>query len=145
MSSRKNFGWKGHRGDGDLSVRRKTTNRLTLYRTCGTCGETIVTTADTPWVRQVHRDGKRQATTYYCSESCWRDSYKHPGWWDGMTQERRKEREASRDTHEKNRRYYAAHAEQERKRARDRYWSDPHRARADNAYQRRKRKALSNG
>src|SRR5699024_1717282 len=138
-------GSKGHRGDGDLSVRRKTTNRLTLYRTCGTCGGTIVTTADTPWVRQVHRDGKRQATTYYCSESCWRASYKHPGWWDGMTQERRKEREASRDTHEKNRRYYAAHAEQERKRARDRYWSDPHRARADNAYQRRKRKALSNG
>ena len=46
-----------------MSVRRQTANRLTLFRTCGTCGKQIVTTADTPWVRQVERDGKRQATT----------------------------------------------------------------------------------
>lgn len=39
-----------------MSVRRNTTNRLTLFRTCGTCGRSIVTTADTPWVRQVERD-----------------------------------------------------------------------------------------
>lgn len=45
-----------------MSVRRQTANRLTLFRTCGTCGKQIVTTADTPWVRQVERDGKRQAT-----------------------------------------------------------------------------------
>ena len=44
-----------------MSVRRQTANRLTLFRTCGTCGKQIVTTADTPWVRQVERDGKRQA------------------------------------------------------------------------------------
>ena len=41
-----------------MSVRRQTANRLTLFRTCGTCGKQIVTTADTPWVRQVERDGK---------------------------------------------------------------------------------------
>ena len=111
----------------------------------GLCGGFSVTTADTPWVRQVHRDGKRQATTYYCSESCWRASYKHPGWWNGLAAARREAREAARDVREKNRRYYAVHSEQERQRARTRYWADPDRARADNAYQRRKREALSNG
>lgn len=60
-----------------MSVRRDTTNRLTLCRTCGTCGRSIVTTADTPWVRQVERDGKKQATTYFCSERCFAASYKH--------------------------------------------------------------------
>ena len=30
-----------------MSVRRQTANRLTLFRTCGTCGKQIVTTADT--------------------------------------------------------------------------------------------------
>lgn len=44
-----------------MSVRRQTANRLTLFRTCGTCGKQIVTTADTPWVRQVERDGKPPA------------------------------------------------------------------------------------
>ena len=36
-----------------MSVRRQTANRLTLFRTCG---KQIVTTADTPWVRQTERD-----------------------------------------------------------------------------------------
>ena len=58
-----------------MSVRRQTANRLTLFRTCGTCGKQIVTTADTPWVRQVERDGKRQATTYFCSEGCFAAEY----------------------------------------------------------------------
>lgn len=35
-----------------MSVRRQTANRLTLFRTCGTCGKQIVTTADTPGVCQ---------------------------------------------------------------------------------------------
>ena len=49
-----------------MSVKRKVVDkRLTLFRTCGICGKSFVTTADTPWVRQVPRDGKRQATTYY--------------------------------------------------------------------------------
>lgn len=34
-----------------MSVRRKTTNRLTLFRSCATCGREIVTTADTPFMR----------------------------------------------------------------------------------------------
>ena len=72
-----------------MSVRRQTANRLTLFRTCGTCGKQIVTTADTPWVRQVERDGKRQATTYFCSEGCFAASYKHIGWFDGKAEERR--------------------------------------------------------
>ena len=67
-----------------MSVRRETTNRLTLYRTCGTCGKGIVTTADTPWVRQIERDGKKQATTYFCCEKCFTDSYKHIGWYPGQ-------------------------------------------------------------
>ena len=31
-----------------MSVRRQTANRLTLFRTCGTCGKQIVTTPDRP-------------------------------------------------------------------------------------------------
>ena len=51
-----------------MSVRRQTANRLTLFRTCGTCRKQIVTTADTPWVRQVERDGKRQPRFAYIGE-----------------------------------------------------------------------------
>lgn len=121
-----------------MSVRRETTNRLTLFRTCHTCGKSIVTTADTPFVRQIVIDG-RQVTCYFCGEKCKRASYKHPGWWDGLTEQRRKAREAAR-AHNKNRRYYAAHAEKERQRARERYWKDPESARVNNRYQREKRK-----
>jgi hypothetical protein len=32
--------------------------RLTLIRTCGTCGKTFSTTAESPWIRQVPRDEK---------------------------------------------------------------------------------------
>lgn len=127
-----------------VSVRRKTGDRLTLYRTCHTCGKSIVTTADTPFVRQIYNvDGKKQKTCYFCSESCWRASYKHPGWWDGLADARRKAKEAARDQKEKNRRYYAAHAEQERQRAHKRYWADPESARKDNRYQREKRRLQS--
>lgn len=125
-----------------MSVRRKTANRLTLYRTCHTCGKNIVTTADTPWVRQIVIDG-RQVTCYFCSETCKRESYKHPGWWDGLADARRKAKEAARDAREKNRRYYAVHAEQERQRAHKRYWADPESARKDNRYQREKRRLQS--
>lgn len=125
-----------------MSVRRKTGNRLTLYRTCHTCGKSIVTTADTPYVRQIVIDG-RQVTCYFCSERCKRASYKHPGWWDGLADARRKAKEDARDVREKNRRYYDTHAEKERQRARKRYWSDPESARADNRYQREKRRLQS--
>ena len=89
-----------------MAVRRNTTNRLTLYRTCHTCGKSIVTTADTPFVRQILVEGK-QRTCYFCSEACKRASYKYSGWWDGLADARRKAREAARDVREKNRRYYA--------------------------------------
>ena len=88
-----------------MAVRRKTANRLTLFRTCHTCGKSIVTTADTPFVRQIVIGG-RQVTCYFCGEACKRASYKHTGWWDGLADARRKAREATRDTKEKNRRYY---------------------------------------
>jgi len=60
-----------------MSVRRKTNNRLILFRTCGTCGQEFSTSADSPFIRQLPRDGKRQATTYFCCESCYRASYKY--------------------------------------------------------------------
>ena len=125
-----------------MSVRRITSNRLTLYRTCGTCGKSIVTTADTPWVRQVPRDGKKQAITYFCSEKCFAASYKHIGWFDGKAEERRALREASRDITAKNKKYYAAHAEQMRERARRYREENPGLAAADSAFYRMKRKAM---
>ena len=73
-----------------LSVRRKTNNRLTLFRKCFICGKDIVTTADTPFIRQIANvNGKKQATVYFCSESCKRKSYKHL--FDGNADKRRKE------------------------------------------------------
>lgn len=126
-----------------MSVRRNTTNRLTLYRTCGTCGRQIVTTADTPWVRQVERDGKKQATTYFCSEKCFAASYKHIGWYDGKAEERRKLKEARRDWKTKNRKYREAHAEELREKARLRRLANPGMAAADSTYNRKKRKLLA--
>lgn len=126
-----------------MSVRRNTTNRLTLYRTCGTCGRQIVTTADTPWVRQVERDGKKQATTYFCSEKCFAASYKHIGWYDGKAEERRNLKEARRDWKTKNRKYREAHAEELREKARLRRLANPGMAAADSAYNRKKRKLLA--
>ena len=126
-----------------MSVRRNTTNRLTLYRTCGTCGRQIVTTADTPWVRQVERDGKKQATTYFCSEKCFAASYKHLGWSEGKAEERRKLKEARRDWKTKNRKYREAHAEELREKARLRRLANPGMAAADSAYNRKKRKLLA--
>ena len=124
-----------------MSVRRKTENRLILFRECGTCGKSFMTTASTPWIRQIPRDGKKQAITYFCSETCFRASYKHK--FDGKVDERQREREAKRDTTEKNRRYYLANAERLRQKAREHYWADPERSRANNKYQREKRKLLA--
>lgn len=122
-----------------MSMRRATPNRLALVRTCHSCGRAFPTTADTPFMRQITNvDGKKQKTCYFCSASCKEASYVHR--FDGKAEERRRQREATRDVREKNRRYYAAHAEQERARARARYWADPEGARADMAYQRAKRR-----
>lgn len=108
-----------------MSVRRNTKNRLNLIRTCYVCGRTFPTTADTPFIRQMYNvDGKRQKTCYFCSLSCKQSTYKHK--FDGLEWQRRKQREANRDPvkrSEYNRRYYATHAEQEKERARQAYWS----------------------
>ena len=129
-----------------MTVRRNTTNRLTLFRTCGTCGKDIVTTADTPWIRQVPRDGKVQATTYYCCEKCVAASYKHLGWYDGKAEERRRLKDRNRDPvkeRERWRRYRDAHREELKEKARLRRLRDPGMAAADSAYARKKRKLLA--
>lgn len=125
-----------------MSARRNTTNRRTLYRNCGTCGKSIVTTADTPWIRQIPRDGKKMATTYFCCEKCFAASYKHIGWYDGKADQRRREREAARDSKERCKRYYAAHKEERRAKAKLRRAQNPGMVAADNAFYRRKRKLL---
>ena len=102
-----------------------------------------MTTADTPWVRQVERDGKRQATTYFCSEGCFAASYKHIGWFDGKAEERRKLKDRSRDPEKeraRHRAYQQAHREELREKARLRRLAHPGQAAADSAYARRKRK-----
>ena len=126
-----------------MSVRRNTTNRMILFRECAICGQRICVTADTPFMRIVTEyddQGQRhQYTRFYCTESCKRESYKHL--FDGKAAERRAAREAGRDIREKNRRYYAAHADQERARQRERYWSrTPEENREINRFNREKRK-----
>ena len=128
-----------------MSIRKDTPNRLTLYRTCGTCGKQIVTTADTPWIRQMPRDGKKQATTYFCCEKCYAASYKHIGWFDGKAEERRRLKERNRDPEkerERFRRYNETHREERREYARKRRQAEPGLAAADSAYYRKKRKLL---
>lgn len=93
-------------------------------------------------MRQVERDGKKQATTYFCSERCFAASYKHIGWYDGKAQERRRAREAARDNRERNRRYYAQHAEEIKAGHREHRRLHVGQNAADCAYQRRKRKLL---
>lgn len=126
-----------------MSVRRKTTNRLTLYRTCHACGRVFRTTADHPFIRQIPADGKKQKTCYFCCESCWRASYAHPGWWDGMKMPAERPEKPPETSGRRTGDYYAAHAEELRQRARERYWSDPEAAREDNRYQRQKRRMQS--
>lgn len=123
-----------------MSIRKKTDRRLTLIRPCGTCGQMVVTTAASPFMRMIERDGKKEATTYYCCESCYKASYKHIGWFDGKAEERRKEREKNRDVHEKNRRYYAAHAEEIRSKKRAYYAEHAGLSAENSRFQRQKRK-----
>lgn len=127
-----------------MSVKRNVVDkRLTLFRTCGICGKSVTTTADTPWVRQVPRDGKRQATTYYCSTTCYQASYKYKGWYDGKTEERRREREKkrpdrsayNRQWRDKNRDHIR---EYNRERERQYRLTDPDGYKADKQYQYRK-------
>lgn len=44
-----------------MGVRRDTNNRLSLIRTCHTCGRTFPTTASSPFMRQITNvDGKNK-------------------------------------------------------------------------------------
>lgn len=128
-----------------MGVRRNTANRLTLYRTCHVCGQTMITTADTPFVRSLPNvDGKKQKTCYFCSEKCKNSTYIHN--FDGLYWKRREEydraREAKRDRKEENRTYYAEHLEAEQERTRRRFaeMSDAERD-ALNAYRRARHRA----
>ena len=125
-----------------MSIRRQTDTRLFLIRTCHTCGKIFSTTAASPFMRQIKNvDGKKQKTCYFCSQTCKMANYKHL--FDGKAAERKAEYDRNRDRRESTRRYYAAHAERERERAKARYWADPDAARAANAYQRKKRKLVT--
>lgn len=126
-----------------MSARRETPNRMTLFRECAVCGRSIVTTADTPWMRLVttQEDGKRrQKVKYYCSGKCKAESYIHR--FDGKAEQRRAQREQARDISTKNRRYYAAHREQEKARQKERYWANLEASRLAVQFNHQKRRAL---
>lgn len=129
-----------------MSVRRKTKNRMTIFRECLICGQRIVTTAETPWMRQMYDvDGKKQKTCYFCSTECLQASYKRIGWYDGKAEQRRAEKDRSRDPAQRAeqwQRYYAANADRLRAKRMDRYWSHHDAELESNKYQRRKRKLL---
>lgn len=46
-----------------------------ILRKCGTCGKQFLTTSSSERVRKIARDGKKNATTYYCSDPCFGESY----------------------------------------------------------------------
>lgn len=126
-----------------MSVRRKTNNRIWLFRECGTCGQFFRTQADTAFVRQIERDGKKQATTYYCCMSCFHESYIHKGWIDGSYWKRKEERDRQRG-YEKERcdRYRAEHRDEINQKARKRYWENREECLANQKYYREKMKRL---
>lgn len=124
-----------------MSVRRKTENRLTLYRTCHICGKEIVTTAASPFMRQMYNvDGKKQKICYFCSETCKNASYIHK--FDGRAEERHRAKDKLRDIREKNKRYYENHTEEIREKKRQYYSERPGLSAKNSKYQRRKQKLL---
>lgn len=128
-----------------MSVRRNTTNRLTIFRECVTCGQRIVTTAETPWVRQMPFQGKKQAICYFCSSECFQASYKHIGWYDGKAEERRRQKDANRSPEQRAKqwqRYYAEHGAEVRAHRMERYWKNHDEELDSNRYHREKRKLL---
>lgn len=122
-----------------MALRKNTSNRKILFRECYICGRTFTTTASTPWLRQLPRDGKRQCNTYFCSQTCYEKSFKHI--FDGKARERRKKREAEEDRSEKNHRYYERHAEEIRAKKKEWYWRNLEEAKRINQYNKAKMKA----
>ena len=128
-----------------MSCRRKTTNRITLYRECAICGKSIVTTADTPWMRQMPHNGKNQAICYFCSSACYQASYKHIGWYDGKADERRRIKDMNRSPEkraEQWKRYYLDHGDDIRTKRMERYWNQHEEELANNRYYRKKAKLV---
>lgn len=134
-----------------MSVRRATKNRLTLFRECGTCGKSFVTTADTPFVRQLYDvGGKHQKTTYFCSGTCMYASYKYKGFYDGKADERRKARQQAQNEKRRGspqerdrcRKYNEAHREERRARRMEHYWTHHEEELAANRFYKKKRKLL---
>ena len=123
-----------------MSVRKKAESRLTIFRDCAICGQRIVTTANTPWMRQMPWNGKKQATVYFCSASCKKKSYKHL--FDGKSDERRRERESKRDVTEKNRKYYLKNSEEIRRKQMEKYYENREEELLTQKYNRKKRKIL---
>lgn len=127
-----------------MSVRRDTANRKPLVRICGTCGKEFSTTASSPWIRQIPRDGKKMATTYYCSSSCFQKSYKHIGWYDGKADERRKEKDRNRtDNKERWKKYSESHRQELNEKRTKRYWANREEELLNNKYYKKKRKMLA--
>lgn len=99
-----------------MRVKGYTSNRRTLFKTCGTCGRLVTTSVLTPFARVIVADG-RQITTYFCSEKCKAASYKRPGWHYGKC--------AERDRLEYWKMYYAEHKERILEKAKKRYRENP--------------------
>lgn len=132
-----------------MAIRKQTTNRLRLVRTCYVCGKTFPTTADSPFMRQLYNvDGKKQKTCYFCSERCKNSTYKHrfDGRADIRREEKERRREANRDRRTYNRQYYQEHAEAERARQKEK-WHSMSQSERDklNWYRRAKRYVDSGG
>lgn len=94
-------------------------------------------------MRMIERDGKKEAATYYCCQSCYKASYRHIGWYDGKSDERRAERESNRDRREYNRRYYAEHAEEIKAKRRAYYAANPGLAAQNSRYHKAKQKLIA--
>lgn len=118
------------------TIRKDTTNRLTLYRTCVICGQNMITTADTPFMRLMPYGGKKQSTCYFCSETCKQASYKHK--FDGKHEERRRQKELARDRTEANRRYYMENRARILAKKKTLYWQNPEEYRARSNYNKEK-------
>lgn len=103
----------------------------------------VVTSAGSPFMRMIERDGKKEAVTYYCCQNCYKASYKHIGWYDGKAAERRAEREKNRDRREYNLRYYAEHAEEIKAKKRAYYAEHPGLSAQNSQYYRAKQKLLA--
>lgn len=134
-----------------MGIRKNTENRLTLFRECDICGQRIITTADTPWMRQVQvqeNGKKRKLTKYYCSSSCLKASYRHIGWYDGKAEERKRERDKHRDPikrAESWKRYYAANGDKVKAHRMAYYWANHDDELASVRFYRKKRKILKKG